>query len=258
MLRIATLLCFVFTLAACDPARLSTTNTPRGGQTCAGEQSGRCQFLNGPVKLRQQPVKLSTRSALFYPMAAQLEFVDASEDHWIAPPETLTDGASIPKIFHTVLGNPTAPQFAGAAAVHDAYCGIGNESGPNYHAKPWPEVHRMFYDALRVGGTPERRAQVMFAAVWLGGPRWGRFDRGWNDVAAGEKQAILQRAQQMIAAGHPTLDDLIGFLTDQEAAAVAASKGTVQGGGAFGGYGGDYGGDSPTDPSDPSDPNSGL
>ena len=30
----------------------------------------------------------------------------------------------------------------------------------------------MFYDTLVVGGTPEPKAQLMFAAVWLGGPRW--------------------------------------------------------------------------------------
>ena len=37
---------------------------------------------------------------------------------------------------------------------------------------PWPEVHRMFYEGLLVGGTPVARAQLMYAAVWLGGPRW--------------------------------------------------------------------------------------
>ena len=30
----------------------------------------------------------------------------------------------------------------------------------------------MFYEGLLAGGTSTARAQLMYAAVWLGGPRW--------------------------------------------------------------------------------------
>lgn len=242
MLRIISCCFSLLLLAACDPARISPVSSQApSGPVCAGQGSERCQFVNGPVKLTQDPVKLATRRALFYPMADELDFVDGKADVWQAPKGTLTDGASIPRVFVKIVGNPTSKQFAQAAAIHDAYCGIGNENGAKYHTRPWPQVHRMFYDALRVGGTPEYKAKVMFAAVWLGGPRWGDWDRGLLDVSGGEKQKILLQAQDLIGAQNPSVDDLIGFLSQAEALAITKARNTVQGGGAGGdeGYGGD-------------------
>ena len=112
------------------------------------------------------------RKADFYPTANELKFVDSEKHPWIAPKGTLTDGASIPPVFVSVIGSPTSQEFVNAAAIHDAYCGIGNEKLPQYHTETWQNVHRMFYDALRVGGTSPKKAKIMFAAVYLGGPRW--------------------------------------------------------------------------------------
>ena len=242
MLRFISCCFSLLLLAACDPAGLGPVATEEGaGPVCSGQGSARCQFVNGPVKLTQDPVKLATRRALFYPMADALDFVDGKADVWQAPQGTLTDGASIPPLFVGIVGNPTSDQFAQAAAIHDAYCGIGNEGGARYHSRPWPQVHRMFYDALRVGGTPERKAKLMFAAVWLGGPRWGVWDRGLLDVPGSEKQDILRQAQGLIDTQNPSVDELVGFLSRAEALAIAKSRNTVHGGGADGhGY---YGGD---------------
>lgn len=234
-------------LAACDPSRVTVGDAPAlSASVCDARGANRCVFVNGPVRLKPQPVKLASRSAVFYPMAAPLDFVDGAASRWQAPEGTLTDGASIPPMFTRIVGNPTDGPFALAGAVHDAYCGIGNESGPNYHARPWQQVHRMFYDALRVGGAPERKAKLMFAAVWLGGPRWGQWDRGWQDVAISEKQAILGRAESLINAQNPPLDKLVDMLSREEEVAISASQDMVQGGGAVGGYG--YGGGDPTSP----------
>jgi len=244
MARFWLVLFSVFLLAACDPARVPTlTASSSGGAVCDSRSAGRCQFVNGPVQLQPQPVKLARRSATFYPMQSRLGFIDGTTAKWEAPVGTLTDGASIPPLFHGIVGDPTSPEFADAAAMHDAYCGIGNESGPNYHARAWPQVHRMFYDALRVGGTPERKAKLMFAAVWLGGPRWGDWDRGLTDVPGSEKKQILKRAQTLIEGQNPSVDALVDFLTQQEALAIANTRETVQGGGVMDGYGGE------TDPS---------
>lgn len=139
---------------------------------CRGRSSPECRFVNSPVELVPEPVRLPWRSLVFYPTAEPLTFVDGKGRAWVAPERTLTDGASIPQMFISIVGAPTSGQFANAAAVHDAYCGVGNEEGPKFHAAPWRDVHRMFYDALRVGGTPETKAKVMYAAVYLGGPRW--------------------------------------------------------------------------------------
>lgn len=249
MSRIFLILSSFILLAACDPARVSTASGPdvAAQEVCAKRGAGRCVFINGPVRLHQQPVKLPSRSALFYPMAADLEFVDGSAAKWQAPEGTLTDGASIPPLFVAMLGDPASREYAPAGAMHDAYCGLGNENGPNYHARPWQQVHRMFYDGLRVAGTPEKRAKLMFAAVWLGGPRWGQWDRGLGDVTGAQKQQMLKQTQALIDGQNPPISDLIGFMSRLEDAAIATARSTVHGGGAADhGY---YGSEGGVDPS---------
>lgn len=137
------------------------------------KRSGKiCSFLNAPVALLPKIIRLKARPLPFFRTAKAIEFVDARPVKWVAPSNTLTDGASIPALFHAAVGTPRSKEFLSAATLHDAYCGIGNESLPQYHSDRWQNVHRMFYDALRVGGTPPKKAKIMYAAVYLGGPRW--------------------------------------------------------------------------------------
>lgn len=161
-------------LSGCvDPAtQLANARLADSPQECTGSSSTACFFINSPVKVLQQPVKVPGRILTFFPTADRIEFVDGQKRRWVAPRRTLTDGASIPFLFMPIVGSPQTREFRNAAAVHDAYCGIGNEDGAVYHSDTWQNVHRMFYDTLIVGGTNEVKAKVMFAAVWLGGPRW--------------------------------------------------------------------------------------
>jgi hypothetical protein len=96
-----------------------------------------CAFFNGPVRLQRTGVKLGSRKATFFPTVSQLDFVDARATRWIAPKATLPDGASIPNIFVSGIGIPTSPEFLNASAMHDAYCGIGNENGTRFHTENW-------------------------------------------------------------------------------------------------------------------------
>ncbi len=150
-------------------------NTATPDASCEGSDVVACRFVNSPVQLDESnPVRISDRDVDFFPTVERLDFVDGSGKTWIAHKGIVTDGASIPKIFISIVGEPRSPEFVNAAAVHDAYCGAGNESAPRFHKDSWQRVHVMFYDALRAGGTPEIKAKIMFAAVYLGGPRWGR------------------------------------------------------------------------------------
>ncbi|MGH1356107.1 MAG: DUF1353 domain-containing protein [Thalassovita sp.] len=211
MLRISILTSLVALLAACEPATVSTSsNAATRDYSCAAAQAQRCTFLNAPIQLqRNRPTRLPQRKATFFPMAATLKFVDGAASNWAAPKGTLTDGASIPSVFVPLIGNPTSARFASAAAMHDAYCGVGNEQGVNYHSRAWPEVHRMFYDALRVSGTPERKAKLMFAAVYLAGPRWDDWRRDPNDLGPERLRDILSRVGRDIETTNPTVTDLM-------------------------------------------------
>ncbi|EAQ04891.1 hypothetical protein OB2597_06395 [Pseudooceanicola batsensis HTCC2597] len=170
MIRSLAPLAACLALSAC--MQVSDDDRRDDSQFCSDPRSAICAFINDPLRLAQNVVRLPRRPYPFKPLAAELNFVDATGQLWVAPEGTLTDGASIPPAFVAVVGRPTSAPFAKAAAVHDSYCGVGNEGTTYFHTRPWRDTHRMFYEALRVGGTPERRAKTMYAAVYMGGPRW--------------------------------------------------------------------------------------
>ena len=80
------------------------------------------------------------------------------------PAGAKTDGASIPRILWL-----TYPPFTGkyrqAAVVHDYYCQL--------RSRTWKDTHKVFYDAMRTSGVPEKTAKIMYGAVYGFGPRWG-------------------------------------------------------------------------------------
>lgn len=154
-----------------------SSNADISGASCQGRSQGNCAFINGPVRLGTKQINLPGRKFPFFETVENLDFVDAVSQNWAAPASTLTDGASIPPVFVQVIGDPKSREFINAATIHDAYCGVGNEDGTFFQAAPWPKVHRMFYDALRVGGTPKIKAKIMYAAVYMGGPRWDGANR---------------------------------------------------------------------------------
>ncbi len=192
--------------------------------SCEGAEPGQCYVRNAPVKLLAQPVRLASRRAIFFPTAEPLVFVTRSGEPWIAPERTLTDGASIPPIFVPLVGNPDTPEFAVAAALHDAYCGIGNEQGDAWHAATWQRVHIMFHDALISGGTPDLKAKVMFAAVWLGGPRWDDPFRSLDGIAADKMQKVLADAIRYIDRTQPDLPELVLYLERRERELLAEDR----------------------------------
>lgn len=179
---------------------------------------GKCRFNNAPLKLEPEKIRLKGRSYDFQRVAKQLDFIDGNGASWEAPEKSLTDGASIPEIFVPLVGFPNEPRFVNAAALHDAYCGIGNESGPVYHAKTWQEVHRLFYDALIASGTPDVKAKVMFAAVWIGGPRWypmGTPDLTLESVPDSAKKEAFLAAKAFIENERPSMPVLVEFLEEE-------------------------------------------
>ena len=236
MRHLALLSACAMALAACDTstyiAQSSRADAPE--LSCLTQPQGGCAFSQSPLRVLDEPVELPKRPYKFFPTAEPLNFVDAQGVNWNAPPRTLTDGASIPRIFVQIVGDPTSPEFINAAAVHDAYCGVGNEQGAMYQRAKWQDVHVMFYDGLIVGGTAEITAKIMFAAVWLGGPRWadpqgavvstqGRTDavgRGFvnrlDHVPVWRKQAAMRRAKSYIESTRPPLPKLIQFLRQLE------------------------------------------
>jgi hypothetical protein len=232
----------VLALSACSVAQTPedyAASITSQRASCETRASGQCNFINSPVRLSSKEIILPHRALPFFKTRNDLNFIDAKTRKWVAPRNTLTDGASIPRVFIKVIGDPRSREFLNAATVHDAYCGRGNETGQYYHAAPWQSVHRMFYDGLRVGGTPAPKAKLMYAAVYLAGPRWsgllkstgqtspttsaGAFakqqsNRSLPDQGVSDSQLLgaLAAAKNFIATKNPTLDELEAFLTKTE------------------------------------------
>lgn len=91
-------------------------------------------------------------------------YVDDKGLHWIAPKGSITDGASIPRQFWSLMGAPLSGKYRRAAVIHDVYC--------KNQDRPHEEVHNVFYEAMLADGVAKLKAQAMHLAVKLFGPKW--------------------------------------------------------------------------------------
>ena len=100
-------------------------------------------------------------------------YVDAADTHWLAPADSVVNGASIPRAFWSVIGGPFAGRFRNASVVHDVACVVRTQG--------WWEVHRMFYEACRCADAPLLKSKIMYYAVYHFGPRWQPAGLGFRD-----------------------------------------------------------------------------
>jgi hypothetical protein len=92
-------------------------------------------------------------------------FTDGNGRVWNAAAGEMIDGASIPKPFWSIVGGPYEGKYRNASVVHDVEC-----RPP--HTGTWRQAHRMFHEACLVGGVGKLQAALMYAAVFLFGPKW--------------------------------------------------------------------------------------
>ncbi|MBV7396329.1 DUF1353 domain-containing protein [Mameliella sediminis] len=174
-----------------------------------------CRFIGGPLQMSGEPVFIENYHHAFLPTKAKIDFIDASGDKWTAPPQTLTDGATIPVIFAPLIGDRQSREYLMAAALHDAYCGVGNETLETYRTRTWREVHRMFYEALLVNGTPAKKAKIMYAAVFLGGPRWDEPEMSLADVPEAKLLQEMEWCLEWIELADPSPDEIEQWMEDR-------------------------------------------
>ncbi|WP_108652668.1 DUF1353 domain-containing protein [Dongshaea marina] len=156
----------------------------------------------------------------------QLLFVDKQGKHWIAPKGTLTDGASVPRLALWMTDGRFAKNLLKAAVVHDAYSQSDNASRTpgQYQSQPWKRVHRMFYEALIAGGTSVSQAKLMFAAVWLGGPRWNDAGNSLDGVSDEALRAEFKVCKEWIQAKDPDRQKIEQWMERREPQLRALSQ----------------------------------
>lgn len=95
-----------------------------------------------------------------------LTFTQPNGKKWIAPKGHIVDGASIPIIAQPFVGTPYGGKYVMASVIHDVACDEKKEK--------WQNVHKVFHYAMLASGVQKSKADIMYKAVYLGGPRWGK------------------------------------------------------------------------------------
>jgi len=91
-------------------------------------------------------------------------FTDSKGITWIAHEGSVVDGASIPRSLWSLSGSPLVGKYRDASIVHDVYC-VSREHSHE-------ATHHMFWELMIASGVSDWKAQKMWVAVNLGGPKW--------------------------------------------------------------------------------------
>ncbi|HYN81189.1 MAG TPA: DUF1353 domain-containing protein [Gemmatimonadaceae bacterium] len=134
-------------------------------------------------------------------LLAAFAYVDQASMRWAAPTGSIVNGASIPQPFWSFIGGPFEGKYRNASVVHDVAC--------DRRDKPWKDVHRMFYNASRLGGVGLVSGKVMYFAVYHWGPRWKR-QRRQDELDSVTLVALLQEVQPPTRAVSSDADFLRG------------------------------------------------
>ena len=150
-------------------------------------------------------------------------YIDARKKRWVAPKGSITDGASIPRPFWSLIGGPFEGRYRSAAVVHDVAC--------RQKSDRWDEVHRMFYEACRCGGVEERLAKLLYWAVYHYGPQWESAPKNKLGLRAYARivppdldDDLARRVKEYIEANNPSLAQIESLTVPPGAAASAHAR----------------------------------
>ena len=74
----------------------------------------------------------------------------------------------------------------------------------------------MFYEACVEGGTDKRLAQLMFAAVWLKGPRWNYKKWSLTNVPVSVLKEEYEKCRRWLESEERTNEELIEWMDMRE------------------------------------------
>ena len=112
------------------------------------------------------PVVRLLRNGRDMELMQMFQYADPAGVVWMAPRGSVVNGASVPRVLWRIVGSPFVGRYRNASILHDVYCVT--------QVMPSPQVHRMWYWAMRAGGVGRVRAFVMWLGVRLFGPRFRR------------------------------------------------------------------------------------
>lgn len=144
-----------------------------------------------PLDIRYDPVASAILGKDHWRVLTSFRYYlgDKYSGRWVfVPAGYLTDGASVPRIFHSVVG-PWG-KHGQAAVVHDILCeylSITQEGLPVIITRK--QANLIFLEAMEVLGVPAWRRETMYAAV-----------EGYRIVGGGEQPSNTEVKRKLEAA----------------------------------------------------------
>ena len=151
-------------------------------------------YFSGPIETRWES------DGRTMTLLNELRYTDPKGVVWIAPAGSSVDGASIPRALWSFFGGPFEGKFRNASVLHDvAY---------DQKSRPWQQVDRMFYDAMRCSGVGPIEAKTFYYALYRHGRHWKLKNKPDDSRSTAVDPAEVDAIQQWIRQTNPTLDQI--------------------------------------------------
>lgn len=98
-------------------------------------------------------------------------YTDPDDKVWLAPIDSVVNGASIPAPLWSTVGSPYTGDYRNASIVHDVACDLAQTADDREAAD------KMFYFACLAGGCSAAQARLFYLGVRIGA--WGTGQAGW-------------------------------------------------------------------------------
>ena len=159
-------------------------------------RAGTWGHYNGPIETRWED---DGRTMV---LLSELRYTDPYGEIWVAPAGSKVDGASIPRAFWGIIGGPFEGKYRNASVLHDvAY---------DDQTRPWQEVDRMFYNAMRCSGVGAVTAKTMYYTLVRHGRHW----KSRRDISPAAQSASrpspgdVDEIQRWIKTSDPSLEQI--------------------------------------------------
>jgi len=182
-------------LTACGSSKV-----PEPKRARPAAKGGEWGYFSGPVETRWLDDGVTML------LLNELRYTDPNGEVWVAPAGSRVNGASIPRVFWTIIGAPFDGKYRNASVLHDvAY---------DEKTRPWEEVDRMFYNAMRCSGVGALTAKTMYYSLYRHGRHWKTPNRRALPVedpsarASAVNPGELNEIQNWIRQNNPSLDQI--------------------------------------------------
>jgi hypothetical protein len=186
--RIVILLLIGLLLASCSFGK------KKPNQQVSTHPENKWGYFSGPIDVRWEA------DGRTMTLLNELRYTDPKGVVWVAPAGSNVDGASIPRALWSIFGGPFEGKYRNASVLHDVAYDQKN--------RPWQQVDRMFYDAMRCSGVGIVEAKTFYFALYRHGRHWKFKKKKEETRPTAINPSEVDAIQQWIKTSEPSLDEI--------------------------------------------------